>query len=113
VVFLSIGTDIEKVSKFREKEFTKNEKFYEKIFTKNEITYCLEKIDPYPHFTARFCAKEATIKAIENNELTLEEIEIKSNNGIPSLKLPKPFSGLISMSHTKEYAIAFVVIDKS
>ena len=64
----SIGTDIEEVSRFRNKKYSENKSFYKKIFTDDEIDYCLGKIDPYPHFTARFCAKEATIKALKNEK---------------------------------------------
>jgi len=104
-----IGTDIEETSRFRKKIYSKNKKFYEKIFTKNEIEYCLKKIDPYPHFTARFCAKEAVIKASNNKKLILTDIEISSKNGKPVLN--SPFSGTLSLSHTKNYAIAVVLLN--
>ena len=48
MTFQSIGTDIEEVSRFRNKKFYENKSFYKKIFTDDEIDYCLGKIDPYP-----------------------------------------------------------------
>jgi len=109
--FQSIGTDIEEVSKFRNKKYSENISFYKKIFTDDEINYCLEKVDPYPHFTARFCAKEATIKALENEKYLLNEIEIKLKNNKPILVLPQSISSMISLSHTENYAIAFVMLN--
>ena len=106
----SIGIDIEEISRFREKKFFDERSFYEKVFTKDEIEYCLSKTDPYPHFAARFCAKEAAIKALKNQKIMLKEIEIKMNDVKPILSLPNNVVGLVSMSHTKSHAIAFVVI---
>jgi len=76
----SIGVDIEDISRFSKLSYTSKKSFYDKIFTKKEIKYCLSKKNPYPHFTVRFCAKEATIKALENSNLSLKEIEIKMKN---------------------------------
>ena len=107
----SSGTDIEEVSRFRNKKYSENKSFYKKIFTDDEIDYCLGKIDPYPHFTARFCAKEATIKALKNEKYLLKNIEIKLNNNKPILILPKLISSSVSLSHTENYAIAFVILN--
>lgn len=107
----SIGVDIEKISRFSKKKFLKNKSFYNKIFTNNEIDYCLKKIDPYPHFTVRFCAKEATKKALNNKKIVLKEIEVIIKNNKPILNLPKSLSGVVTLSHTEDYAIAFVLLD--
>jgi len=106
----SIGVDIEEISRFSKCKFEEKKHLYEKIFTPKEIQYCLGKSDPYPHFTARFCAKEAVIKALQNNKINLIDIEIEMKNKKPVLKLPGKKHGLISLSHTRLYAIAFVMI---
>jgi len=111
MVIQTIGVDIEKVSRFSRKKFEKNMKFYQKIFLKDEINYCLSKANPYPHFTARFCAKEAAIKALKDQNVELIEIEIKIKDNQPILKLPNSGEGIVSLSHTNEYAIAFVIIE--
>ena len=87
------------------------DKKFEIFITDDEIDYCLGKIDPYPHFTARFCAKEATIKALKNEKYLLKNIEIKLNNNKPILILPKLISSSVSLSHTGNYAIAFVILN--
>tara|TARA_B110001454_G_scaffold218234_1_gene245681 strand:+ start:8255 stop:8587 length:333 start_codon:yes stop_codon:yes gene_type:complete len=107
---LEIGIDIEDVSRFRETPYEQNKIFYTKIFSKNEIKYCLNKSDPYPHFTARYCVKEAVIKASKQKKLKLIEIETIKINKKPILSLPFAVQARISISHTKHYATAFVII---
>lgn len=107
---LGIGVDMEEIVRFSNKKYEKNKLFYEKIFTEQEIEYCLSKLNPFPHFTARFCAKEAAIKALKNQKVSLKEIEIKMDSDKSTINFPNNIVGLVSMSHTKSYAIAFVVI---
>jgi len=106
----SIGIDIEEISRFSKKKIENNKSFYNKIFSPIEISYCLKKSNPYPHFTARFCAKEAAIKALNNKKVNLRDIEIENRQNRPVLKLPYNVKGLVSLSHTKKYAVACVVI---
>lgn len=105
----SIGIDIEEISRFSKLKYEKSKSFYEKIFTPQEIKYCLSKSNPYPHFTARFCAKEAVLKAL-NQQIKLTNIEIIMRNKKAVLNLPTHKQALLSLSHTKKYAIAFVLI---
>jgi len=103
------GIDIEEISRFSKKKFSNNESFYNKIFTKSEIDYSLKKSNPYPHFTARFCAKEATIKAL-NNKISYKEIEVIMKNKKPMINLPNKKTAMVSISHTKNYAVVLVVL---
>jgi holo-[acyl-carrier protein] synthase len=105
-----IGVDIEEVSRFSKHEYDNKKNLYEKIFTINEINYCLNKHDPYPHFTARFCAKEATIKAIGNKNIELTDIEIILIDDKPTIKSSYINTCFVSLSHTKNYAMAFVIV---
>ena len=43
---ISIGVDIENISKFQNLEQSKDRKFLKKIFTDFEIDYCFQKINP-------------------------------------------------------------------
>jgi holo-[acyl-carrier protein] synthase len=119
---LSIGTDIEEVARFRKLPFDQNANFYRKIFTEREINYCLQKADPYPHFAARFCGKEAVVKALSDAfkrtcPLKYVNIEIGvSRTGFPLVAIKgsgiavgtrKSFK--ISLSHTSDYATATVL----
>jgi len=119
VYFFGIGTDMEDVERFRKLPFEKNPDFYKRIFTPLEIQYCLEKGDPYPHFAARFCAKEAVIKVLSDVSqqvcnLNYKEIQIDvSKAGCPCVTFKKNArlaveskNLKISLSHTSEHAIA-------
>ena len=107
----TVGIDIENILRFSKLDYQNKLSFYEKIFTKSEIKYCLSKPDPYPHFTARFCAKEATIKASSNKKINFKDIEVIIENSKPVLKIRNERLGAVSLSHTDEYAIAIVLID--
>lgn len=109
-----VGVDIEDISRFKKKPFAENNAFYKKIFTGREIKYCLPKPAPWQHFAARFCAKEAFVKAL-GKKMPLKGIEVLRAEGKPCLKV-KGFKNLqahVSMSHAKGYAIAFVVLEKT
>ena len=90
----------------------------------------LKRRNPYPHFAARFAAKEACLKAFglglsEPGGLggrgRLREIEVESAaSGKPTLKLSgsmermgarkKITQATISLSHTLELAVAQVIL---
>lgn len=111
---VAVGIDIEEVGRFRKLMFRKNKNFYEKIFTQAEIEYCLKKKDPYPYFTARFCAKEAFIKACPEKIASLSYIEIIKSNKKPKIKTQLVKDKIhLSLSHTSNYASAVVVIEKT
>lgn len=108
-----VGIDIERIDRFRDIEYSKNKEFYEKIFTKKEIEHCLEKKDPYPRFTSRFTAKEAFIKASDSSINDLKDIEILTEDNKPIIKtsLISDKTIHLSLSHSKDMAIAIVIIE--
>ena len=106
---MNIGIDIEEISRFSKKKYEENKIFYKKIFSLNEIDYCLKKADPYPHFTVRFCAKEAAFKALRDNKIRLNDIEVVMQNNIPSLKILGKQNSTVSLSHSQHTAVAVVI----
>ena len=124
------GTDIIEINRI-EKAIKESEKedrniFLDKIYTLNEINYCESKGKmKYQHYAARFAAKEAIFKAISNllkdkYELSWKNAEIiNDKNGRPQIKFINISKELeeqvvnidISLSHSKEYAIAIVVLE--
>lgn len=119
--FIGLGVDIEAVSRFRKMDVVKYRKFYHRVFTKTEIKYCLSKSDPYPHFAARFAAKEAAMKASSAYlRLFFRDIAVgNAKNGMPVLKILgkkrtelrnkiHDFFFLLSLSHTEDNAVAVV-----
>jgi holo-[acyl-carrier protein] synthase len=120
------GVDIVEISKLK-KVFTNNKDFPTDIFTEKERDYCMSKKDPFPHFAARFAAKEAGLKALGMGmsgtgiDNAFKEIEVdRSQSGKPGLSLggwtekisrKKNINQLtVSMSHSADYAIATVIM---
>lgn len=113
-----IGTDIVEVSRIKE-NITKHEnRFLDRVFTKGEIEYCESKnVQKYQSYAVRFAAKEAIYKALSdyiNGEYSWKDFEIKKDsNGRPRVNLHLKIEGLedidISLSHCKEYAVAYVM----
>lgn len=107
-----IGVDIESSQRF--KESAADDHFMNLIFTEKEIRYCNHKKEPYISFAGKFCAKEAVIKAIDQ-KLSMKAIEILNDE---SGKVTVFIDGepkkdiFCTISHTSDYAVAFVVIDQ-
>lgn len=113
---LSIGVDIEEISRFRKKR----RHYWQKIFTPKEIRYCQAKKNAAGHFAGRFAAKEAIIKALfglDIQNLTYQDLEITNNlKGEPFLESSKKLKNVIvkiSISHSPDSALAFSVAIKS
>lgn len=109
-----IGVDIEDISRFVDKP----QAFYERVFTPLEIEYCLSKRNPAPHFAARFCAKEATYKALSSagiHNIVISQIEVYNDkNACPRIRLLNTDIKCkinLSLSHEKEKAIAFAMLN--
>lgn len=109
----SIGIDIEEVKRFRKLPYKSKSAFYKKIFTDQEIKYCLAKSDSYQHFAGKFTAKEAVSKALNQSVYKAKSIEILNNkDGSPIVKCKKlnvKCKILVSVSHTKDYAVALAL----
>lgn len=123
-MIFGIGTDIIQTDRVK-KSIETIPGFTEKIFTSLEKEYCLSKKNKYEHFAARFAAKEAFFKAIGTGwrgGLAFSEIEVNNDElGKPSFKLygkSKKFAEdnkflniQLSITHIKELAQAFVIIE--
>ena len=112
------GTDIIEIERIEENIKNHGEKFLNKIYTKKEIEYCEAKgINKYESYAVRFAGKEAVFKALDldsRENISWKEIEIiNKENGKPEVKLSQKMDGLdyieISLSHSKQYAIAFAI----
>jgi phosphopantetheine--protein transferase-like protein len=99
-------------------------KFLRRVFTSQEIVYCHHKSDPFPSLSVRFAAKEAVIKASGARVfIPLVDIEVVNDErGNPTIRprgaletffREKAISKIhLSLSHEKEYGIAFVVLER-
>jgi len=120
------GVDIVEVFRMRDAIEQWGGNFLSKIFTPREISYSNSRRFACQHFAARFAAKEAVIKAFgEPRKFPLQWTNIEVLNdpeGKPvlafhddalKLKKNKKISDVIvSMSHSKNYAIASVIMLK-
>jgi holo-[acyl-carrier protein] synthase len=123
-----VGTGIDIVEVFRMRDaITKwGMNFLTKVFTDKEIKYSTSKRFAPQHFAARFAAKEAVVKAFGGSRkfpLNWTDIEvfndeegkpiISFNNNALKLKKQKKVSKVVvSMSHSKNYAVASVILLK-
>ena len=115
---VTIGVDIEDVARFSRRPFAAHERLYRRLFTTNEIAYCNAQRRPALHYTARFSAKEAAIKALEPyGRFSFRDFEVcKSDSGAPFLQIvrtvpgrPVPAALQVSLSHCDAYAVAMVI----
>ena len=63
-MIVGLGVDMEEITRLREVIERHGKIFLERIFTPAEIAYCERHRDPVERYTARFAAKEATMKAL-------------------------------------------------
>ena len=121
---LSAGIDLIEVKRIEATIARYGERFLTRVFTENELAYCRR----HPHqLAARFAAKEAVSKTLgtgiqHRDGVDWREIEIVSDaRGKPAVQLTgkaaqraaqlnlKSFA--ISLSHTREHAIAMVIAE--
>ena len=118
---ISIATDIVHIPRIRDLINQKGTKFINKVFTDNEILYCNKNANPSIHFSGKYAAKEAVKKALLAKDfiefISLKDIEILNKpNKSPyvniALEISSKLNFDVSISHEKEYAIAFALIKK-
>mgnify|MGYP006137021939 FL=1 len=110
-----IGVDLVDVNKFIKKPYSKNSSFYNKLFLPNEIKYCLKFKNPDQHFAGKFAVKESVKKSI-SSKIKFHEIETFHKNSKPMVSLKgkysEKFSIKVSITHEKNLAMAFVIVEK-
>ena len=115
---VSIGCDIEEVSRFSNKSRESDKEFLSLIFTNAELEYCYKTVNFAQHLCGRYCAKEAVVKALTGFEITdinYNDIEIiNKEHGMPTITIKKyPHLNIkVSLSHCKAYAMATAMIIK-
>ena len=117
---LTTGVDIIEIPRIRQVLERYGERFLERVYTSGEIAYCRGRP---PNLAARFAAKEATMKALGTGVRGVgwKDIEVvRQESGAPSIRLHgraerraerlgvREIS--LSLSHSEDYAVAFVVI---
>ena len=115
----AIGVDIIEIGRVAQSIDRFGQRFLKRVYTERELAYCHGQVSS---LAARWAAKEATAKALGTGigAVSWQEIEVVSqSNQQPTLQLHGAAAALagqlglsgfaVSLSHTREYAIAFVV----
>tara|TARA_B100001123_G_scaffold50847_1_gene52522 strand:- start:7456 stop:8304 length:849 start_codon:yes stop_codon:yes gene_type:complete len=123
---LSIGIDMESINRVNNLLQKYGERFLNRIFTEHEVDYSLRRKFPAQHLAARFCAKEATMKALGTGRslgVLWTSIEVIRVSGPPRLRLysgaEKRFQelgaerSLLTITHTGDLAFAQVLLLKA
>lgn len=123
-MIFGVGTDIIEIKRIEQAIARFDNRFLDRIYTIDEQEYCLRHRDSARHFSGRFAAKEAVIKALGTgfrNGISWVDIEIKNNgDGKPEVTLSYALMEMVSMdamtqrislsiSHCRDYATAFAV----
>ena len=119
---LTTGVDIIEIPRIKQTLDRYGQRFLDHIFTPDEIAYCRGRA---ANLAGRFAAKEATMKALGTGVrgVSWKDIEVvRAESGAPSVKLhgraQKRAERLqvseisLSISHSREYAVAFVVAQR-
>jgi len=117
-MIIGIGIDIIEIERIKEAVEKHGRGFLSKIFTSRELAYCRSrKTYKYPELAVRFAAKEAYAKAIGTGIAGIgwKKIEVvNERSGQPRLAIKSKVEpkALVSLSHSRDYAVATVYVEK-
>ncbi|MCX5694486.1 MAG: holo-ACP synthase [Candidatus Omnitrophica bacterium] len=114
-MIIGTGVDITEVRRIRQAVEKWGQDFLERVFTQSEINNAKAKTSFYQHLAGRFAAKEAIFKAVGDNQLSWQDIQIHNDQeGKPVCLFlngrGKNINVAISISHVKNYAVANAVV---
>lgn len=124
-MIVGTGIDIAEVPRIAESIERFGDRFIQRVFTDGEIQYCESKANRMERYAARFAAKEAGMKALGtgwNHGVRWRDVEvIRKPGGRPTIQFHgkaaefatkmKAKNVSLSISHTKEQAIASVILE--
>jgi holo-[acyl-carrier protein] synthase len=119
---LASGVDIIEISRVKLVLERYGQRFLDRVYTAGEIAYCRGRPS---NLAARFAAKEATMKALGTGVrgVNWKDIEVvRQESGAPSVLLHGRGKSRaerlgvrdisLSLSHSRDYAVAFVVLQR-
>ena len=117
----AVGVDIIEIGRIAQTVKRGGDRFLLRTYTEGELAYCRGRA---PQLAARFAAKEAVMKALGTGirGVGWRDVEVvRARSGAPSIKLhgrgAKVAKRLalsqvaLSLSHSREYAVASVVME--
>ena len=118
---LVAGVDIIEIGRVRRVAESYGRRFLQRVYTEQETAYCRGRA---PQLASRFAAKEAVMKALGTGTrgVRWRDVEVVRRRGrAPTIRLHGTALkraeqiGIghlaVSLSHSKEYAVAFVVAE--
>jgi holo-[acyl-carrier protein] synthase len=126
-MIVGTGVDIAEVGRIQAAVKRFGDRFLQRVFTPDEVSYCMGKPNSAERLAARFAAKEAGMKAIGTGlryGITWQDVEVVR---MPGQRPMVQFHGKaaefaarlgckrthLSLSHTREQAIAYVILEDS
>ena len=115
----SVGIDLLEIERL-ERALARRPRLAERLFTESERAYAAEKARPAMHLAARFCAKEAVVKALALEVWNPHDVEVvREEGGAPAVRLSGRAAAraselggsvVISLTHTREMAGAVAMV---
>ena len=126
-MIVGIGTDLVEIERVESLIERYGDAFLSKVFAPEEIAFCSTKARPAQHYAARFAAKEAALKALGTGVqrgMGLKDVWVaREALQAPRLCLRRGVERraaelgidrfLVSLSHTDQYATAYVVAENT
>jgi holo-[acyl-carrier protein] synthase len=114
-----VGIDLLEIERL-ERALERRPRLAERVFTDAERAYAASRARPGMHLAARFCAKEAVVKALALEVWNPHDVEVvREGDGAPEVRLSGHAavraselggSVAISMTHTRAMAGAVAVV---
>jgi len=125
MAIIGIGTDITECGRIGSMIERHGELFITRVYTEHEINYCVTKKAALQHYSGRWAAKEAVLKALGTGwraGISWRDVEVRNrSSGGPTIRL---YGGakevadklgietmFISISHSRHYATAQAVAE--
>jgi holo-[acyl-carrier protein] synthase len=123
-MIVGMGFDLEDIADFGRTMEQSGKAFLNRVYTEQEIEYCQSQPHSRQSYAARYCAKEAAMKALGiagMDGLKWRDIEVVATTGAPQLRLTGVAAAaakrlrverlLVSLSHSRSTAGAIVVAE--
>jgi holo-[acyl-carrier protein] synthase len=119
---VGIGADLIEVNRVARAYERFGERFLERLYAPAERDYCMARADFVRALAGRFAAKEAVVKALSPaapTGLAYRDVAVRADGGRPTVELTGAAAALaaekgvqdvmVTISHEKDYAVAFAV----
>jgi holo-[acyl-carrier protein] synthase len=113
-----VGIDLLEIDRL-ERALERRPRLAERVFTDGERAYAEARARPGQHLAARFCAKEAVVKALGLGGLRFREVEIAATGEAPEVRLSGAAAErarelgarpVVSLTHTETTAGAVALL---